>query len=99
MSLFEVLSTLESATGNATKILANPFLDAMGRFILSAHIAGDDYVAYGDAHAQGGSPRAMCFTALARRFTTRSWRLLAPFYAEKRRWNAGSGLRGAMDVI
>jgi hypothetical protein len=50
LSLFEVLWTLESATGNTTNIFANPFIDAMGRFILNAHIAGDDYVAYGDAH-------------------------------------------------
>ena len=50
LSLFEVLWTMESATGNATDIFANPFLDAMGRFILNVHIAGDDYVAYGDAH-------------------------------------------------
>ncbi len=50
LSLFEVLWTMESATGNATGIFANPFLDAMGRFILNVHIAGDDYVAYGDAH-------------------------------------------------
>jgi len=50
LSLFDVLSTLESATGNSTGIFANPFIDAMGRFILNAHIAGDDYVAYGDAH-------------------------------------------------
>jgi hypothetical protein len=50
MCYFECVSFLESATGNATDIFANPFIDAMGRYILNAHVAGDDYIDYGDAH-------------------------------------------------
>jgi hypothetical protein len=52
MCYFECVNFLESATGNSTDIFANPFLDAMGRYILNAHIAGEDYIDYGDAHRQ-----------------------------------------------
>ena len=54
MCLFECISFLESATGNSTNIFANPFIDAMGRYILSAHIAGEDYINYGDADVKAG---------------------------------------------
>jgi hypothetical protein len=50
MCYFECVSMLESATGNSTDIFANPFIDVMGKYILNAHIAGDDYINYGDAH-------------------------------------------------
>jgi hypothetical protein len=49
LSLFECLNWLESATGNSTEVLSNPFIGAMGRYILNAHIAGDCYINYGDA--------------------------------------------------
>jgi hypothetical protein len=52
MCYFEFVSLLESATGNATNIFANPFIDAMGRYILNARIAGGDYINYGDAHVK-----------------------------------------------
>ena len=50
MCYFECVNFLESATGNSTGIFANPFIDAMGRYILNAHVAGDNYIDYGDAH-------------------------------------------------
>ena len=50
MSLFEVSGPAGVSDREHDRHFANPFLDAMGRFILNAHIAGDDYVAYGDAH-------------------------------------------------
>lgn len=56
LTLYEVLSTLQSATGNQAKIFREPYLDAMGRFILNAHIAGGDYLAYGDAHRHSAPP-------------------------------------------
>jgi hypothetical protein len=49
LCLFECLNWLESATGNSTGVLRNPFIAAMGRYILNAHIAGDCYINYGDA--------------------------------------------------
>jgi hypothetical protein len=62
LSYFECVKTLESATGNATTILANPFLDAMGRYILNARIAADDYISYGDAHAKAGPDGAVLYS-------------------------------------
>ncbi len=50
MCYFECVSMLQSATGNKTGIFANPFIDNMARYILAAHVAGDDYIDYGDAH-------------------------------------------------
>ena len=61
MCYFECVSFLESATGNSTKILANPFLDAMGRYILNAHIAGGDYIDYGDAHVHAAPDGALLY--------------------------------------
>lgn len=61
MSFFECVSTLESATGKATRIFANPFIDAMGRYILSAHIAGDSYINYGDAHVHATPDGALLY--------------------------------------
>jgi hypothetical protein len=54
MCYFEAVSMIEEATGNSTKILANPFIDAMARYILNAHIAEDSYIDYGDAHVHAG---------------------------------------------
>jgi hypothetical protein len=96
LSLFDVIDTLESATGNATKIFANPFLDAMGRFILSAHIAGDDYVAYGDAHRRA-APSGDVLYRFGRAVHDEELEAFGAFYAEKSGWNAqGPGLESAL---
>lgn len=54
MCYFEAASMIDAATGKSTNILANPFLDAMGRYILNAHICDDNYIDYGDAHVHAG---------------------------------------------
>jgi Heparinase II/III-like protein len=54
MCYFEAASMIEAATGHKTDILAHPFIAAMGRYILNAHISGDDYIDYGDAHVHAG---------------------------------------------
>jgi hypothetical protein len=96
LSLFDVIWTLESATGNATKILGNPFLDAMGRFILSAHIAGDDYVAYGDAHRRA-APSGDVLYRFGKAVHDDELEAFGAFYAEKSGWNArGAGLESAL---
>jgi len=97
LSLFDVIWTLESATGNATKIFANPFLDAMGRFILSAHIAGDDYVAYGDAHRRA-APSGDVLYRFGKAVHDEELEAFGAFYAEKNGWNAqGERLQRALN--
>jgi len=54
MCYFEAVSMIDNATGNATNILSNPFIDAMGRYILNAHICDNNYIDYGDAHVHAG---------------------------------------------
>ena len=54
MCYFEAVSMIDAATGHQTNILANPFIDGMGRYILNAHVVGDDYIDYGDAHVHAG---------------------------------------------
>lgn len=49
MCYFEAVSMIDEATGNSTNVLSTPFINAMGRYILAAHIAGNDYLNYGDA--------------------------------------------------
>jgi len=61
MCYFECVSMIESATGDATAILSNPFINAMGRFILNAHIAGEDYINYGDAHVKSGQDGTLLY--------------------------------------
>jgi hypothetical protein len=61
MCYFESVSLLESATGNATNIFANPFIDAMGRYILNARIADGDYINYGDAHVKAAPEGALLY--------------------------------------
>jgi hypothetical protein len=96
LSLFDVIWALESATGNATKIFANPFLDAMGRFILSAHIAGDDYVAYGDAPRRA-APSGDVLYRFGKAVHDDELKAFGAFYAEKDGWNAqGAGLERAL---
>jgi hypothetical protein len=101
LSLFDVIWTLESVTGNATKIFANPFgnsfLDAMGRFILGAHIAGDDYVAYGDAHRRA-APSGDVLYRFGKAVHDEELEAFGALYAEKSGWNAqGAGLEHALD--
>src|SRR5208337_1554777 len=97
LSLFDVIWALESATGNATKIFSNPFLDAMGRFILSAHIAGDDYVAYGDAHRHA-APSGDALYRFGKAVHDEELAAFGAFYAEKDGWNAqGAGLERALN--
>lgn len=96
LSLFDVIDTLESATGDATKIFANPFLDAMGQFILNAHIAGDDYVAYGDAHRRA-APSGDVLYRFGKAVHDEELEAFGAFYAEKSGWNAqGEGLESAL---
>jgi hypothetical protein len=98
MCLFEVLSALESATGNSTGILANPFLDAMGRFILNVHIAGDDYVDYGDVHGKA-APSGDVLYRFGKAVHDEQLQAFGAFYAAKDGWNAkGAGLERALDV-
>ena len=54
MCYFEAVSMISDATGNATNVLSNPFIDAMARYILNAHICEDNYIDYGDAHVHAG---------------------------------------------
>jgi hypothetical protein len=54
MCYFEAVSMIDAATGKSSNILANPFIDAMGRYILNAHICDDNYIDYGDAHVHAG---------------------------------------------
>lgn len=97
MCLFEVLSTLESATGNSTGILSNPFLDAMGRFILNVHIAGDDYVDYGDVHGKA-APSGDVLYRFGKAVHDPELEAFGAFYAAKNGWNAqGAGLTNAMN--
>jgi len=97
LSLFEVIDTLESATGNATNIFADPFLDAMGRFILNAHIAGDDYVAYGDAHRHA-APSGDVLYRFGKAVRDEQLQAFGALYAAKSGWNAtGAGLTGALN--
>jgi Heparinase II/III-like protein len=54
MAYFEAVSMIDAATGRKSNVLANPFIDAMGRYILSAHICNENYIDYGDAHVHAG---------------------------------------------
>ena len=50
------MNTLQSATGNASDIFSNGFLDKMGRYIANVHIAKNYYVDFGDAHPKENPP-------------------------------------------
>jgi hypothetical protein len=54
MCYFEAVSMIDGATGGSTGILSNPFIGAMGRYILNAHICDENYIDYGDAHVHAG---------------------------------------------
>jgi hypothetical protein len=55
-SYFQCVNTLQSATGHASDIFNNPFLDQMGRYVVSVHIANDYYVNFGDANPKEHPP-------------------------------------------
>ncbi len=98
MCLFEVLNLLEAATGSTTGIFANPFIDAMGRFILNVHIAGDDYVDYGDVHGKA-APSGDVLYRFGKAVHDEQLQAFGAFYAAKDGWNAkGAGLQRALDV-
>lgn len=61
MCYFEAVSMLDAATGHQTNILATPFIDQMARYILNAHIAGDSYIDYGDAHVHAGPEGSLLY--------------------------------------
>jgi hypothetical protein len=61
MCYFEAVSMLDAATGKTTSILANPFIDNMARYILNAHISGDAYIDYGDAHVHAGPEGSLLY--------------------------------------
>ncbi len=78
-------------------IFANPFLDAMGRFILNVHIAGDDYVAYGDAHRRA-APSGDVLYRFGKAVHDDELAGLRRFYAAKTGLNAeGPGLERAVN--
>ncbi|MDR3792426.1 MAG: heparinase II/III family protein [Terracidiphilus sp.] len=47
---FECADAIDSATGHASGVMKTPFIGAMARYIVNAHVAGEDYIDYGDAH-------------------------------------------------
>jgi hypothetical protein len=97
MSLFEVLTALESATGNSTNILANPFLGAMGRFILNTHIANNYYVSYGDASGQAAPPGDVLYR-FGKAVNDGQLQAFGSLGAAKSGWNAkGEGLQRALN--
>ena len=61
-TFFDCCQMLVSAHGGrGAEVLRHPFTRAMGRFILSAHIAGDMYCNYGDAHLQADPPPELMY--------------------------------------
>jgi hypothetical protein len=98
MCLFECISTLESATGNSTRILANPFINAMGRFILNVHIAGDDYVDYGDVHGKA-APAGDVLYRYGKAVHDEQLQAFGAYYAAKDGWTStGPGLTKALNM-
>lgn len=61
MCYYECVSFLDSATGASSSVLKNPFIGRMGRYIMNAHIAGDDYIDYGDAHVHASPDGDLLF--------------------------------------
>jgi len=98
LCLFEVINAFESATGHATAIFANPFVDAMARFILNVHIAHDDYVDYGDVHGKA-APSGDTLYRYGKAVHDPQLMAFGAFYAAKDGWNStGEALTRAMDV-
>jgi len=99
LCLFECIHTLESATGNSTQILANPFIAAMGRYILNAHIAGPDYINYGDADMQA-SPDGSLVYRYGKAVHDEQLAAFGAWCAARGGWTAqGEGLTHTMDGI
>lgn len=56
-SFYDCCATLVSAhAGKGSVVLTHPFTRAMGQYIADVHIAGDDYVNFGDAHLHDAPP-------------------------------------------
>jgi len=92
LCLFECLDFIESATGHATNIFANPFLDAMGRYIMNAHIAGNDYINYGDAHVNA-SPEGTVIYRFGKAVHDEQLQAFGAWCAASHGWTAtGEGL-------
>jgi hypothetical protein len=61
-TFFDLCQMLVSCHGGkGGEVLRHPFTRAMGRFILDAHIAGDMYCNYGDAHLQADPPPELVY--------------------------------------
>ena len=56
-SLFDCLELLHSATGGALDVYREPLIREIGRYICRAHIAGEWYMNFADASAQGAHLR------------------------------------------
>ena len=61
-SFFDCCSTLVSAhAGKGDNILTHPFTRAMGHYICDVHIAGNNYVNFGDAHLHDDPPSDLTY--------------------------------------
>jgi hypothetical protein len=60
-SLLDCLDVLHSATGGKLDVYSNPLVQAIGRFIYRAHIAGDYFVPIGDCAARFEPERGLVF--------------------------------------
>ena len=61
-AVFDACSTLVAAhAGQGAAILRHPFLRAMGHYIAAVHLAGNQYVNYGDAHADAAPEPELVF--------------------------------------
>ena len=97
LCLFECLNWLESATGNSTQVLANPFVAAMGRYILNAHITGDCYINYGDADMHL-NPEGDLIYRYGKAVHDLQLAGFGAFCADRGGWAAmGNGLNGTMN--
>ena len=97
MCYFECVSMLESATGNSTGIFANPFIDSIARYILNAHVAGDDYIDYGDAHIHA-APDGDLLYRYGTAVLDEQLMSFGAYCAAKRGWTAtGEGLKHVLD--
>jgi hypothetical protein len=98
MCYFECISFLESATGNSTNIFANPFIDSMGRYILNAHVAGEDYIDYGDAHTHA-APDGDLLYRYGKAVHDEQLQGFGAWCAARSGWTStGSGLKSVLDA-
>jgi hypothetical protein len=99
LSLFECVSTLESATGNSTQILTHPFLAAMGRYVLNAHVAGNCYINYGDADMHLGQEGELIYR-YGKAVKDEQLAGFGAYCAERAGWTAiGEGLNRPMNSV